>query len=224
MHERSAHARSRLLTHIQVAEQAAGVRLQWSGSAMRHGGGTASQTLERSGRSGHGHAWSVALTWCPSCHDARLARARPYRARYSRQRSSSAVDHRHDGEQWWVMRAVVAERTVGPVRTSAVTAALGPVPFAARRARGSSTWLTSCWRLGLVRWPRRVLYLSFSSPCDPGEADWIPARSIRWSVQESTSISRAVGHAAAKGTKPSLGQPAKSDAFSVGERRTTLVP
>ena len=106
MRERSARARSWLLTHIQVAQQATGVRLQWSGSAMRHGGGTASQTLERSGRSGHGHAWSVALTWCPSCHGARLVRARPYRARYSRQRSTcgrppsrrrAVVDHESGG-------------------------------------------------------------------------------------------------------------------------------
>ena len=106
MRERSARARSWLLTHIQVAQQATGVRLQWSGSAMRHGGGTASQTLERSGRSGHGHAWSVALTWCPSCHGARLVRARPYGARYSRQRSScgrppsrrrAVVDHESGG-------------------------------------------------------------------------------------------------------------------------------
>ena len=113
MRERSAHARSRLLTHIQVAEQATGVRLQWSGSAMRHGGGTASQTLERSGRSEHGHAWSVALTWYPSCHGARLVRARPGCARYSRQRSTcgrppsrrrAVVDHESGG---------LAERTVG---------------------------------------------------------------------------------------------------------------
>ena len=50
-------------------------------------------------------------------------------ARDTRGKEAPAVDHRHDGEQWWIMRAVVAERTVGPVRTSAVTAALGPVPL-----------------------------------------------------------------------------------------------
>ena len=67
-------------------------------------------------------------------------------ARAAQGKQVPAVGSRAGGEQWWHMRVVRGEWASRPVRTSGMTAALGPVLFAARRARGSSAWHASGWR------------------------------------------------------------------------------
>ena len=76
-------------------------------------------------------------------------------ARAAQGKQVPAVGSRAGGEQWWHMRVVRGEWASRPVRTSGLTAALGPVLFAARRARGSSVWHASGWRLRMaqsLRW------------------------------------------------------------------------
>ena len=72
-------------------------------------------------------------------------------ARAAQGKQVPAVGSRAGGEQWWHMRVVRGEWASRPVCTSGLTAALGPVLFAARRARGSSAWHASGWRLRMAQ-------------------------------------------------------------------------
>ena len=80
-------------------------------------------------------------------------------ARAAQGKQVPAVGSRVGGEQWWHMRVVRGEWASRPVRTSGLTAALGPVLFAARRARGSSAWHASGWRLRMAP-PLRCVFIS----------------------------------------------------------------
>ncbi len=71
-------------------------------------------------------------------------------ARAAQGKQVPAVGSRAGGEQWWHMRVVRGEWAARPVRTLGLTAALGPVLFAARRARGTSAWHASGWRLRMA--------------------------------------------------------------------------
>ena len=101
-----------------------------------------------------------------------------------------AVGSRAGGERWWHMRGVRGEWASRPVRTSGLTAALGPVPFAARRARGSSARHASGWRLRMAQAEHCVLQSVLSTPWGPAFAMWKSARSFAWSVQILTSLSQ----------------------------------
>ena len=113
-------------------------------------------------------------------------------ARAAQGKQVPAVGSRAGGEQWWHMRVVRGEWASRPVRTSGLTAALGPVLFAARRARGSSAWHASGWRLRMAHslWNvlRSVLSTLKASACATSKS----ARSLRRSVQISTSLSQTM--------------------------------
>ena len=110
-------------------------------------------------------------------------------ARAAQGKQVPAVGSRAGGEQWWHMRVVRGEWASRPVRTSGLTAALGPVPFAARRARGSSAWHASGWRLRMAQPLRCVLRSVLSTPWSSVCAMRKSARSFARSVQILTSLS-----------------------------------
>ena len=111
-------------------------------------------------------------------------------ARAAQGKQVPAVGSRAGGEQWWHMRVVRGEWASRPVRTSGLTAALGPVPFAARRARGSSAWHASGWRLRMAQPLRCVFRGVLSTPWSSVCATSISARSFGRSVRILTSLSQ----------------------------------
>ena len=111
-------------------------------------------------------------------------------ARAAQGKQVPAVGSRVGGEQWWHMRVVRGEWASRPVRTSGLTAALGPVLFAARRARGSSAWHASGWRLRMAQAEHCVLRSVLSTPWSSAFAMRKSARSFARSVQILTSLSQ----------------------------------
>ena len=111
-------------------------------------------------------------------------------ARAAQGKQVPAVGSRAGGEQWWHMRVVRGEWASRPVRTSGMTAALGPVLFAARRARGSSAWHASGWRLRMAQAEHCVFRGVLSTPWSSVCATSISARSFGRSVRILTSLSQ----------------------------------
>ena len=111
-------------------------------------------------------------------------------ARAAQGKQVPAVGSRAGGEQWWHMRVVRGEWASRPVRTSDLTAALGPVPFAARRARGSSARHASGWRLRMAQAEHCVFRGVLSTPWSSVCATSISARSFGRSVRILTSLSQ----------------------------------
>ena len=129
-------------------------------------------------------------------------------ARAAQGKQVPAVGSRAGGEQWWHMRVVRGEWASRPVRTSGLTAALGPVPFAARRARGSSAWHASGRRLRMAQPEHCVMRSVLSTAWSSVFAMRKFARSFARSVRILTSLSQPMlverEHPAEPSRRPTL--------------------